>query len=109
MMSELKSSSVFRKSRDGACIQALRHPVYRRRDLVTGVCAERENLSSRWKEKTSSKRHCKRESIEAWHGGGTSRSSVEALVMSVERRGSVIGLSLEGNYRHQSAQEVQKR
>lgn len=91
---------------------AMRHPVYRRRDLITGDCAESrkigtgcENLSSRWEEKTSSKRHCERESIEAWHGDGTSRSSIEALVMSVERRGSVIGLSLEGN----SVEEVRKR
>lgn len=107
-MSELKSSIIFRISRDGACLQALRHPVYRRRDLVAGICAERENLSSRCKEKTSSKRHCKRESIEVWHGGGTSRSSVEALVMSVERRGSVIGLSHEGNFRLRAVKEVRK-
>lgn len=95
-MSELKSSIIFRISRDGACLQALRHPVYRRRDLVAGICAERENLSSRCKEKTSSKRHCKRESIEVWHGGGTSR------------RGSVIGLSHEGNFRLRAVKEVRK-
>ena len=29
------------------------------------------------------------ESTEAWHWGGATRSSEEALVMSVERRGSV--------------------
>ena len=104
-MSKLKSSIIFKKSVAGACLLAMRHPVYRRRDLITGDCAERENLSSRWEEKISSKRHCERESIEAWHGDGTSRSSEEALVMSVERRGSVIGLSLEGN----SFEEVRKR
>lgn len=104
-MSKLKSSIIFKKSVAGACLLAMRHPVYRRRDLITGDCAERENLSSRWKEKISSKRHCERESIEAWHGDGTSRSSVEALVMSVEQRGSVIGLSLDGN----SVEEVRKR
>lgn len=105
MMSKLKSNSIFKKSIVGACLRAMRHPVYRGRDLTTGVCAERENLSSRWEEKISSKSDCKRESIEAWHGGGTSRISDEALVMSVERRGSVIGLSLEGN----SLEEVLKR
>src|SRR5688572_19596155 len=105
MMSKLKSSIIFKKSIAGACLLAMRHPVYRRRDLITGDCAERENLSSRWKEKISSKRHCERERIDAWHRGGTSRSSVEALVMSVERRGGVIGLILEGN----SIEEVQKR
>lgn len=97
MMSKLKSSIIFRTSREGACLLALRHPVYRRRDLVTGICAERENLSSRCEEKISSHTLGKRESINAWHGGRTSRSSYEALVMSVERRGSVIRLSLDGN------------
>ncbi|WP_236981106.1 hypothetical protein [Membranihabitans maritimus] len=94
MMSKLKSSSIFRKSSEATCLLSLWHPAYRQRDLITGDCVERENLSSRCKEKTSSKRHYERESIEACHGGGTFRSSEETSVMGVERRGSITGLSI---------------
>ncbi len=91
-MSKPKSSIVIGISSKATCLLLLWHPAYRYREFITGVCMERENLSSRWQEKTSSNRHCKRESIEAWHGGGTSRSSEEASVMGVERRGSIIQL-----------------
>lgn len=92
-MSKLRSSIILRKSSKVTCLPLLWHPAYRQRELITGDCAERENLSSRCEEKTSSKRHYKRESIDACHGGGTSRSSAEASVMEVERRGSIIWLS----------------
>ena len=92
-MSKLKSSSIFRISGKATCLLLLRHPAYRQRDLITGVSTERKNLSSRCEEKTSSKSNYKRESIEACHGGGTSRISVEAPVMGVERRGSITWLS----------------
>ena len=92
MMSKLKSSNIFRKSSKVTCLLLLWHPAYRRRDFITGVYTECENLSSRCKEKTSSKRHYKRESIEACHGGGTFRISLEASVKGVERRGSIIRL-----------------
>jgi hypothetical protein len=104
-MSKPKSSSVIGKSSKVTCLRAvlpfgrqaclllLWHPAYRQREFITGVRTERKNLSSRWQEKTSSNSNYKRESIDAWHGGGTSRSSEEASVMGVERRGSIIKLS----------------
>jgi hypothetical protein len=36
------------------------------------------------------RRHCKKESTDAWHGGGNFRSSDEVLVMRMERREVVI-------------------
>lgn len=81
MMSKLKSSGIFRASGNETClqIQTLRHPVYRRRDLITGTCVECEDLSSRWKEKISSNSDRKKESINAWHGGRTSCSVCQAV------------------------------
>src|SRR5680860_681984 len=93
MMSKPRSSIVIGISSKDTCLLLLWHPAYRQREFITGVRTERKNLSSRCQEKTSSKSNCKRESIEAWHGGGTFRSSVEASVMGVERRGSIIQLS----------------
>ncbi len=40
--------------------------------------------------KTSSNGDCKRESTDAWHGVGTSRSSEEAAVVAAEQRGSIV-------------------
>ena len=93
VMSKPRSSIVLGTSSKGTCSLLLRHTAYRGHEPSIGVCTERENLSSRWKEKTSSKRHYKRESIEAWHGGRTSRSSGEVPVMGMERRGCIIGAS----------------
>ena len=73
------------------------HPAYRRREFTSGSYKEREKLSSRCQGKTSSRSAFKKESTNAWHGGRNFRSSDEALVMSVEQRGSVIRLSLDGN------------
>jgi hypothetical protein len=91
-MSKPRCSIVLGKSKKATCLPFLRHPAYRGHELDIGFCTERENLSSRWKEKTSSKRHCKRESIEAWHGGGTSRSSDEVPVTGTEQRGRIVQL-----------------
>ena len=91
MMSKLKSSINFGISKEVTCLPVLWHPAYRRRELITGVCMERENLSSRCEGKSPSNGDCKGESTDAWHGGGTSRSSEEVAVMAVERRGSIVG------------------
>lgn len=64
----------------------LRHPAYRQRDHNTGVCVEQENQSLQCQEKTSSKRHYEKESIDVRHWGGNFHSSNEALVMRVEVR-----------------------
>lgn len=90
LMSEPMSSSTIGKSMEGSCLLTMRHPEYRWHELNTGVCLEQENLSSRCKGKTSSSGHCKRESTDAWHGGGTLRSSEEGSVMELERRGRII-------------------
>lgn len=89
-MSEPMSSIVIGISMGGTCLLPMRHPAHRRHELGTGFCLEQENLSSRCKGKTSSSRYCKRESTEAWHGGGTPRSSEEVPVMGMERRGCII-------------------
>lgn len=60
-----------RMSVGGACLRPTRQPVHRRHDLVAGFDMERGNL-------TRSVR------------GGATRSSDEAAVMAVERRGCVI-------------------
>jgi RNA-directed DNA polymerase len=90
MMSKPKSSINLGTIKEETCLPALGHPAYRRRELITGVYTEREKLSSRCEGKTSSNRDCKRESADAWHGGGTSRSSEEAAVMAAEQRGSIV-------------------
>jgi len=59
-----------------------------------------------WRENLKRK-HCKRESTEAWHGGGNFRSSEEVLVMRMERREVVIRfLIMDENWR--KFQEVRK-
>ncbi len=47
MMSKLKSRNNFGRSEEVACLPVLWHPAYRRREVITAVCMERENLSSR--------------------------------------------------------------
>jgi hypothetical protein len=89
-MSKPISNIVVGISRKATCLLFLRHPAYRRRESIIGIYMERENLSSRWQEKRSSSGHYKTERIEAWHGGGMSRSSEEASVMEAERRGHVV-------------------
>jgi hypothetical protein len=84
----------------------LRHPAHRRHDLTTGFRKERVKLSSRCKEKTSSRCTGKKESIDAWHGGRAIRISEEVLVMSMERRDCIIQLLIGGNCKQ--LQEVQR-
>lgn len=90
LMSEPVSSIVTGISMEGTCLLSMRHPAYRRREPNGGVCMERENLSSRCEGKTSSSVHCKRESTDGRHGGGTPRISEEVPVMGMERRGRII-------------------
>jgi hypothetical protein len=60
------------------------------RDLIVGFCGERENLSPRCKGRHASGYSRKRQSTDARHRGGASRSSVECPVMGQERRGCLI-------------------
>ena len=64
-----------------------RHPACRWREAQPGSCKERENLAGDAKGKGSSGSNRKAESTDAPERGGLLRSSDEAAVMVVERRG----------------------
>ena len=67
-----------------------RHPAWRRREAQSGSCTERENLAGDAKGKGASGSNREAESTDAPERGGLLRSSDEAAVMVVERRGWVI-------------------
>jgi hypothetical protein len=67
-----------------------RHPACRWREAQPGSCKERENLAGDAKGKGTSGSHRKAESTDAPERGRLLRSSDEAAVMVVERRGRVI-------------------
>jgi hypothetical protein len=67
-----------------------RHPACRRREAQPGSCKERENLAGDAKGKGTSGFNRKAESTDAPERDGLLRSSEEAPVMVVERRGRVI-------------------
>src|ERR1700688_2677498 len=71
-----------------------RHPACRRREAQSGSCMERENLAGDAKGKGTSGSNREAESTDAPERGGLPRSSVEAGVMLVERRGRVIAVEL---------------
>src|SRR6266702_3149390 len=73
---------------------AMRCPVCRRRDSHSGFRTERENLAGDAKGKGTSGSHREAESTDAPERGGLPRSSDEAGVMLVERRGRVIAVEL---------------
>src|SRR3982074_3548179 len=66
-----------------------RHPACRRREAQSGSGTERENLAGDAKGKSTSGSHREAESTDAPERGGLPRSSDEASVMAVERRGRV--------------------
>src|SRR6267143_4035699 len=69
-----------------------RHPAWRRREAQPGSCMERENLAGDAKGKGTSGSNCEAESTDAPERGGLPRSSDEASVMLVERRGQAIAI-----------------
>ena len=71
-----------------------RHPACRRREAQPGSCTERENLAGDAKGKGTSGSNREAESTDAPERGGLPRSSDEAGVMPVERRGRVIAVEL---------------
>src|ERR1700739_1381181 len=71
-----------------------RHPACRRREAQLGSCTERETLAGDDKGKGTSGSNCEAESTDAPERGGLPRSSDEASVMLVERRGQVIAVGL---------------
>ena len=75
------------------CLPTGRQPVYRRHDLDSGSCMERGNLLSDAKGNPQAVATV-RENTDAGSRGGAARSSDEASVMEVERRGCIIQLGL---------------
>src|SRR6266513_6266386 len=71
-----------------------RHPACRRREARPGSCMERENLAGDVKGKGTSGSNREAESTDAPERGGLPRSSDEAGVMLVERRGRGIAVEL---------------
>src|SRR6478736_4818788 len=69
-----------------------RHPAWRRREAQSGSGTERENLAGDAKGKGTSGSNREAESTDAPERGGLPRSSDEAGVMLVERRGRVIDI-----------------
>lgn len=70
-----------------------RHPVHRWHELHRGFCKELGNLDLDAKGEIQAGSICKNDSTEAKYRGRLARSSDEAFVMKVERRGSVILLT----------------
>jgi len=72
------ASSILRNA-GVTCLRPVWQPVYRRHDLCTGFSTERGNL-----------RLIAKDILQLVYRGGAARSSGEAPVMGVERRGRVI-------------------
>src|SRR6202043_3729740 len=83
-----------------------RHPACRQREARPGSCTERENLDGDGKGKGTSGSNHEAESTDAPARGGLARSSDEAGVMRVERRGQVtdVGSEPTGNRRSSNSQ-----
>src|ERR1700716_3516438 len=71
-----------------------RHPACRQREARSGSGMERENLTGDAKGKGASGSNREAESTDAPERGGLPRSSAEAAVIAVERRGQVIAVDL---------------
>ena len=76
-------------SSEDVLIPTERHPACRQREARPGSCMERENLAGDAKGKGTSGYNREAESTDAPERGGLPRSSNEARVMLVERRGRV--------------------
>src|SRR5713101_6306636 len=81
-------------SSEDVLIPTERHPACRQREARPGSCMERENLAGDDKGKGASGSNREAESTDAPERGGLPRSSDEAGVMLVERRGRVIAVEL---------------
>src|SRR5258707_10424008 len=93
-MSKPRVDPTFGISSVDVLILTERHPACRWREAQPGSCKERENLAGDAKGKGPSGANCKAESTDAPERGGLLRSSEEAAVMLVERRGRVIAVEL---------------
>jgi hypothetical protein len=89
-MSKPRVDPTFGISSEDVLIPTERHPACRQREARPGFGTERENLAGDAKGKGASGSNREAESTDAPERGGLPRSSVEAAVMVVERRGWVI-------------------
>ena len=69
------------------CLRPKRYPVWRWHDLVGGCYMERGNLNALMQTEKFKRKKREDESRKVEFRGGTTRSSDEAIVMKVERRG----------------------
>ena len=103
-MSKPRVDPTFGISSVDVLILTERHPACRWREAQPGSCKERENLAGDAKGKGPSGANRKAESTDAPERGGLLRSSEEATVMVVERRGRVtdvgLGQPATGGTRH---------
>jgi hypothetical protein len=74
-----------------------RHPAFRRREVGSGSCMERENLSSRCKGRSPSGKIREDQSTDAGHRDGGVRSREEGSVMGLDRRDRVVQLRPRAN------------
>src|SRR5258706_143925 len=81
-------------SSEDVLILTERHPACRQREARPGSGTERENLAGDAKGKGASGSNREAESTDAPERGGLPRSSAEAAVMAMERRGQVIAVDL---------------
>ena len=93
-MSKPRVDPTFGISSVDVLILTERHPACRWREAQPGSCKERENLAGDAKGKGASGSNREAESTDAPERGGLPRSSDEAGVMLVERRGRVIAVEL---------------
>ena len=93
-MSKPRVDPTFGISSVDVLILTERHPACRWREAQLGSCKERENLAGDAKGKGASGSNREAESTDAPERGGLPRSSDEAGVMLVERRGRVIAVEL---------------
>jgi hypothetical protein len=93
-MSKPRVDPTFGISSEDVLIPTERHPACRRREARPGSWMERENLAGDAKGKGASGYNREAESTDAPERGGLPRSSDEAGVMLVERRGRVIAIWL---------------
>jgi len=93
-MSKPRVDPTFGISSEDVLIPTERHPACRQREARPGCRTERENLAGDGKGKGTSGANREAESTDAPERDGLPRSSDEAGVMLVERRGRVIAVEL---------------
>src|SRR6476620_2659821 len=97
-MSKPRVDPTFGISSEDVLIPTERHPACRQREARPGSCTERENLAGDAKGKGASGSNREAESTDAPERGGLPRSSDEAGVILVERRGWVIAARQRNNF-----------